>query len=50
MDIPFKTTNIGYPMSAALLGVAIAAGVGALAGIIPATIAVRIKPIDAIRF
>ncbi|MCS4485053.1 ABC transporter permease [Gleimia sp. 6138-11-ORH1] len=50
INIPFSTTNIGYPMSAALLGLSIAAGVGALAGIIPATIAVRIKPIDAIRF
>ncbi|MDU0968847.1 MAG: ABC transporter permease [Actinomycetaceae bacterium] len=43
-------SSIPYPMSAALIGLAIAAGVGALCGIIPATIAVRIKPIDAIRF
>ncbi|MDY2941710.1 MAG: ABC transporter permease [Varibaculum sp.] len=42
--------NVPYPMGAAFAGVAIAAGVGALCGIIPATIAVRKKPIDAIRF
>ncbi|MBD3689988.1 ABC transporter permease [Nanchangia anserum] len=39
-----------YPLSSALTGLAIAAFVGALCGIIPASIAVRIKPIDAIRF
>ncbi|MDO5049692.1 MAG: ABC transporter permease [Actinomycetaceae bacterium] len=50
MDMPISLDTIPYPMSAALLGVLIAAGVGALAGIIPATIAVRVKPIDAIRF
>lgn len=40
----------GYPMQAALLGVLISASVGALCGIIPATTAVRMRPIDAIRF
>lgn len=47
------TGNLGavpYPLTAAFMGVAIAALVGALAGVIPATIAVRVKPIDAIRF
>ncbi|MCI7552101.1 MAG: ABC transporter permease [Actinomycetaceae bacterium] len=39
-----------YPMQAALLGVLISASVGALCGIIPATIAVKMRPIDAIRF
>ena len=37
-------------MSAALIGLAAACGVGALAGIVPALVAVRIRPIDAIRF
>ena len=40
----------GYPMQAALLGVLISASVGALCGIIPAATAVRMRPIDAIRF
>nr|WP_250648997.1 MULTISPECIES: ABC transporter permease [unclassified Actinomyces] len=39
-----------FPMSAALIGLVAASGVGALAGIIPAVVAVRIRPIDAIRF
>jgi putative ABC transport system permease protein len=39
-----------FPRSAALLGLACAVGVGALAGLIPATVAVRIKVIDAIRY
>ena len=43
-------TTSAYPMTAAFLGVLIAAGVGALCGIIPAFYAVRIKPIDAIRY
>lgn len=42
--------TVPYPLTAAFMGVAIAALVGALAGVIPATIAVRVKPIDAIRF
>lgn len=54
---PFERAGIdlggvvwAYPMQAALLGVLISASVGAICGIIPATIAVRMRPIDAIRF
>lgn len=47
---PSAVTTSAYPMTAAFLGVLIAAGVGALCGIIPAYYAVRIKPIDAIRY
>uniref|UniRef100_UPI002810F8E1 ABC transporter permease n=1 Tax=Cellulomonas sp. TaxID=40001 RepID=UPI002810F8E1 len=39
-----------FPVSAALIGMACATGVGALAGILPATVAVRVKVIDAIRY
>ncbi|MBO3083695.1 ABC transporter permease [Cellulomonas fengjieae] len=39
-----------FPVSAALVGMAAAVGVGALAGLIPATFAVRVKVIDAIRY
>ncbi len=39
-----------FPVSAALTGMACATAVGALAGIIPATVAVRVKVIDAIRY
>ncbi|MCG2801846.1 MAG: ABC transporter permease, partial [Cellulomonas sp.] len=39
-----------FPVSAALVGMAAATGVGALAGIIPAIVAVRVKVIDAIRY
>lgn len=39
-----------FPVQAALLGLAAAAGVGALAGLLPALVAVRVKVIDAIRF
>ncbi|MCR2053735.1 ABC transporter permease [Actinomyces bowdenii] len=39
-----------FPMTAALIGLLSATGVGALAGIIPAIVAVRIRPIDAIRY
>ncbi|MCC2320336.1 ABC transporter permease [Cellulomonas xiejunii] len=39
-----------FPVSAALVGMACATGVGALAGVIPATVAVRVKVIDAIRY
>jgi putative ABC transport system permease protein len=39
-----------FPVSAALVGMAAATGVGALAGLIPATVAVRVKVIDAIRY
>lgn len=44
------TNRPPFPMSAALIGLVAASGVGALAGIIPAAVAVRIRPIDAIRF
>lgn len=50
LDAPAAVTTSAYPMTAAFLGVLIAAGVGALCGIIPAFYAVRIKPIDAIRY
>lgn len=39
-----------FPLSAALTGLACAAGVGALAGLLPAVWAVRVKVIDAIRY
>lgn len=39
-----------FPVSAALIGMACATAVGALAGLIPATVAVRVKVIDAIRY
>ncbi|WP_067778679.1 ABC transporter permease [Actinomyces vulturis] len=39
-----------FPMMAAFVGLASATVVGALAGIIPAIVAVKIKPIDAIRY
>ena len=39
-----------FPFSAALTGLIAAVAVGAIAGLIPALVAVRIKPIDAIRF
>lgn len=39
-----------FPVSAALVGMACATAVGALAGLIPATVAVRVKVIDAIRY
>lgn len=38
-----------FPVSAAVFGLVAATLVGALAGIIPAIVAVRVKPIDAIR-
>ena len=49
MDILLQDVP-AFPMSAALAGVGIATGVGALCGIIPAVAAVRVKPIDAIRY
>lgn len=49
MDFPLQHTP-AFPMSAAIIGLVTAAGVGALAGILPAAVAVRIRPIDAIRF
>ncbi|MFI2755128.1 ABC transporter permease [Cellulomonas sp. P22] len=39
-----------FPLSAALVGMACATGVGMLAGLIPAIVAVRVKVIDAIRY
>ncbi|MER2135314.1 MAG: ABC transporter permease [Arthrobacter sp.] len=39
-----------FPIEAALLGLGAATAVGALAGLIPALVAVRVKVIDAIRF
>ncbi|MDO4899251.1 ABC transporter permease [Actinomyces sp.] len=43
-------TRPPFPMSAAVIGLAAATAVGAMSGIIPALVAVRIKPIDAIRY
>lgn len=40
----------GFPVQAAVEGMVAAAGVGALAGLLPALLAVRVKVIDAIRF
>ena len=40
----------GFPVSAAIEGLVAATAVGALAGLVPALIAVRVKVIDAIRF
>jgi putative ABC transport system permease protein len=39
-----------FPLEAALIGLASATGVGALAGLLPALVAVRVKVIDAIRY
>lgn len=39
-----------FPVEAALIGLASATGVGALAGLLPALVAVRVKVIDAIRY
>lgn len=39
-----------FPVSAAVVGMVAACGVGTLAGLIPATVAVRVKVIDAIRY
>ena len=44
MDIP------PFPLEAALIGLGAATAVGALAGLLPAIVAVRVKVIDAIRF
>jgi putative ABC transport system permease protein len=43
-DIP------AFPLDAALIGLAAATAVGALAGLLPALVAVRVRVIDAIRF
>ncbi|WP_457964885.1 ABC transporter permease [Arthrobacter sp. D1-29] len=47
---PGLTEYPGFPVEAAMLGLGSAVLVGALAGAIPALVAVRIKVIDAIRF
>lgn len=47
---PGLTEYPPFPLDAALLGLASAVLVGALAGAIPAIVAVRVKVIDAIRF
>ncbi|MDO4792296.1 MAG: ABC transporter permease [Buchananella hordeovulneris] len=39
-----------FPLDAALIGLISATAIGALAGLVPALIAVRVKPIDAIRY
>ncbi|GAA4625225.1 ABC transporter permease [Cellulomonas oligotrophica] len=39
-----------FPLTAALVGMACATGVGAVAGLLPAVVAVRVKVIDAIRY
>jgi putative ABC transport system permease protein len=39
-----------FPLSAAVFGMLVAIGVGALAGVLPAIVAIRVKPIDAIRY
>ncbi|MBR6459222.1 MAG: ABC transporter permease [Actinomycetaceae bacterium] len=40
----------GFPMSTAITALLISTGIGALAGIIPAATALKVKPIDAIRY
>ncbi|MDJ0320016.1 ABC transporter permease [Pseudarthrobacter sp. PS3-L1] len=47
---PGLTTYPAFPIEAALLGLGASLVVGALAGAIPALVAVRVKVIDAIRF
>ena len=55
-SLPLETMGIAlsetpaFPAGAAIAGVAISSSIGALCGIIPALAAVRIKPIDAIRY
>ncbi|NUU05027.1 ABC transporter permease [Leifsonia sp. C5G2] len=39
-----------FPLSAAAFGMLVAVGVGALAGLLPSLVAVRVRPIDAIRY
>lgn len=54
--LPLSTMGIelqdtpGFPMTTALIAMAISTGIGALAGIIPAFAAVKVKPIEAIRY
>lgn len=40
----------GFPVEAALLGLAVSVGVGALTGVLPALVASRVRIVDAIRF
>jgi putative ABC transport system permease protein len=47
--IPLAETP-GFPVAAAVEGLVAATAVGALAGLLPAIIAVRAKVIDAIRY
>lgn len=47
---PGVTDLPGFPVEAALIGLGAATAVGALAGLLPAVVAVRVKVIDAIRF
>ncbi len=47
--VPLAETP-GFPVAAAVEGLVAATAVGALAGLVPAVIAVRAKVIDAIRF
>ncbi|WP_165216693.1 ABC transporter permease [Schaalia sp. ZJ1691] len=49
MDIVLQDMP-AFPVGAALTGVGIATAIGALCGIIPAVAAIRVKPIDAIRY
>ncbi|MGO7983693.1 hypothetical protein ACC691_38270, partial [Rhizobium johnstonii] len=39
-----------FPVEAAVIGLAAATAVGAIAGLLPALVAVRVKVIDAIRY
>jgi putative ABC transport system permease protein len=58
LQLPIVQEKIGqgvtdlppFPFSAAVLGMVCAVGVGALAGLLPALVAVRVKVIDAIRY
>ncbi len=45
-----ENTVFGFPIDAALAGLAASAAVGALAGLVPALVAVRVRVIDAIRY
>ncbi|MEP6479689.1 MAG: ABC transporter permease [Rhodoglobus sp.] len=49
--VAFGITDLPpFPIEAALLGLAASAAVGAIAGLLPALVAVRVKVIDAIRY
>ena len=41
---------VPFPVEAAVIGLVAATGVGALAGLLPALVAVRVKVVDAIRY